>query len=177
KSDSALLRHELAYVLGQMQDASACETLENVLGDTSDDCMVRHEAAEALGAIGDDRSVQTLERFISDPAPEVSQTCELSLNLMAWRKRQADEGFEDDGLDSSNPYLSVDPAPSCSKSTVVVGVGDLEQQLRDASAPLFARYRAMFSLRNRGGEEAALALTAAFQDEDNALFKHEVGLL
>lgn len=28
---------------GQMQNDSACETLEKVLGNTSDDCMVRHE--------------------------------------------------------------------------------------------------------------------------------------
>ena len=49
---SALLKHELAYVLGQMRNASAIPVLNVVLADTSQDPMVRHEAAEALGAIG-----------------------------------------------------------------------------------------------------------------------------
>jgi deoxyhypusine monooxygenase len=43
--DSALLRHELGYVLGQMQDEGACDVLERVLSDTSDDVMVRHEVS------------------------------------------------------------------------------------------------------------------------------------
>lgn len=32
----------------------------------------------------------------------------------------------------------------------------------------------MFSLRNRGGEAAALELASAFDGEGNSLFKHEV---
>ncbi|CAM9562116.1 unnamed protein product [Discosporangium mesarthrocarpum] len=70
--------------------------------------------------------------------------------------------------------MSVDPAPSCSEADRVVEVRELEQLLRDSSASLFTRYRAMFSLRNRGGEEAALALASGFKEEGNALFKHEV---
>lgn len=35
-------------LIGQMQDASACVTLEKVLEDTSDDCMVRHEVRNTL---------------------------------------------------------------------------------------------------------------------------------
>lgn len=39
---------------------------------------------------------------------------------------------------------------------------------------LLSVVRAMFSLRNRGGEAAALELASAFDGEDNSLFKHEV---
>ena len=52
-SNSALLRHEVAYVLGQMQNQVAIPTLIDVLSDEDEHVMVRHEAAEALGAIGD----------------------------------------------------------------------------------------------------------------------------
>ena len=52
-SESALLKHEIAYVLGQMQDPHAVPSLIDRLSDTTEDVMVRHEAAEALGAIGD----------------------------------------------------------------------------------------------------------------------------
>jgi deoxyhypusine monooxygenase len=49
---SALLKHECAYCLGQMQDPSAIETLIQVLKNTTEDPRVRHEAGEALGASG-----------------------------------------------------------------------------------------------------------------------------
>lgn len=41
---SALLKHELAYCLGQMQDKGAIETLVKVLKDVRQEPMVRHEA-------------------------------------------------------------------------------------------------------------------------------------
>lgn len=44
EDDSALLKHELAYCLGQMQDEQAIPVLEDVLKDTSQEPMVRHEA-------------------------------------------------------------------------------------------------------------------------------------
>lgn len=50
--DSALLKHELAYCLGQMQDARAIPVLVAVLRDQQQEPMVRHEAGERgpLGA-------------------------------------------------------------------------------------------------------------------------------
>lgn len=44
--DSALLKHELAYCLGQMQDASAIPHLVKVIDDKSQEPMVRHEAGK-----------------------------------------------------------------------------------------------------------------------------------
>jgi len=44
--DSALLKHELAYCLGQMQDRRAIPTLTAVLRDTKQEPMVRHEAGK-----------------------------------------------------------------------------------------------------------------------------------
>lgn len=42
---SALLKHELAYVLGQMGNLRAVPVLERVLGDIHQDAMVRHEVS------------------------------------------------------------------------------------------------------------------------------------
>ncbi len=81
---SALLRHELAYVLGQMGDAHALPYLVKVLATEDEHVMVRHEAAEALGAIGDERGRPVLERFLQDPNPEVSESCEVALDLLDW---------------------------------------------------------------------------------------------
>ncbi len=81
---SALLRHEVAYVLGQMQDAHAVPFLTAVLEKPDEHVMVRHECAEALGAIGQKESIPVLQRFLRDPNPEVSESCEVALDLIAW---------------------------------------------------------------------------------------------
>ncbi len=81
---SALLKHEIAYVLGQMQDPYAVDPLIARLSDLQEDVMVRHEAAEALGAIGDLRSMSTLEEFIEDDSIVVSESCEVAIDLLNW---------------------------------------------------------------------------------------------
>src|SRR5690348_10718900 len=58
---SALLKHELAYVLGQMQRPHAIPILSFVLENLQQEAIVRHEAAEALGAIGDASSLPLLQ--------------------------------------------------------------------------------------------------------------------
>jgi deoxyhypusine monooxygenase len=43
---SALLKHECAYCLGQMQELTAIPVLINVLRNLTEDPMVRHEAGQ-----------------------------------------------------------------------------------------------------------------------------------
>ena len=83
-SESALLRHELAYVLGQMQMDEALPTLIRILSDDKEHVMVRHEAAEALGAIGNHIAIPTLKQFLTDEHIEVSESCEVALDLLDW---------------------------------------------------------------------------------------------
>lgn len=52
---NALFRHEIAYVLGQMQHQASVPALTKVLHNEVEHRMVRHEAAEALGAVGGDK--------------------------------------------------------------------------------------------------------------------------
>lgn len=83
-SASALLKHEIAYVLGQMQDSHAVGCLIERLEDLEEDVMVRHEAAEALGAIGDQRAMSTLESFQNDEEVVVAESCEVAIDLLNW---------------------------------------------------------------------------------------------
>ena len=83
-SQSALLRHEIAYVLGQMQNTAALPTLTERLEDEHEHVMVRHEAAEAMGAIGDRRVIPSLQKFVDDPLPEVAESCVVALDLLEW---------------------------------------------------------------------------------------------
>jgi len=47
--DSALFKHEVCYVLGQMAHPAAVPALTKILRKKDEHAMVRHEAAEALG--------------------------------------------------------------------------------------------------------------------------------
>ena len=78
---STLLKHELAYVLGQMKNPSALPTLERVLRNLEEDPMVRHEAAEAMGAISSMQSIPTLKELLHDERREVRETCEIALAM------------------------------------------------------------------------------------------------
>lgn len=162
--DSALLKHELAYCLGQMQDPRAIPVLVDVLRDTCQEPMVRHEAGEALGAIGNPEVLELLRQYSADPVVEVAETCQLAVRRLEWLQQHPGEPV------TSGPYLSVDPAPPAEERDV----GRLREALLDEARPLFDRYRAMFALRNAGGEEAALALAEGLHC-GSALFRHEVG--
>jgi len=87
ESRSALLKHEIAYVLGQMQNDAAVPFLIERLEDLGEDVMVRHEAAEALGAIGNRGALATLEKFIGDEEIVVSESCEVAIDLLNWVSR------------------------------------------------------------------------------------------
>ena len=45
REDSSLMRHELAYILGQMQHLSVAGVLLSILPDESEDILVRHEVS------------------------------------------------------------------------------------------------------------------------------------
>lgn len=83
EAESALLRHEIAYVMGQMQNSSAMPYLICCLENLDEHVMVRHEAAEALGAIGDPSVRGLLETYSTDSMIEVAESCEVALDLLA----------------------------------------------------------------------------------------------
>ena len=56
-----------------------------------------------------------------------------------------------------SPYSSHDPAPPDPRTDGLTD-GEVGAVLRDAARPLFERYGAMFSLRNRGGAVAVAEL-------------------
>lgn len=163
---SALLKHELAYCLGQMQDEYAIPYLIRVLKDKKQETMVRHEAGEALGAIGSPEVLNVLREYASDPQIEVAETCQLALQRIQWLNEKSSQ--ESKNL-STNPYKSIDPAPPSQTEDTET----LKNILLDESRPLFERYRAMFSLRNKGDEDSVLALADGLKCR-SALFRHEI---
>jgi deoxyhypusine monooxygenase len=188
----SLMRHEFAYIMGQLRDDACCEVLEEILQQKTDCVMVRHEAAEALGAIGALRSKAVLLNILQQQAAEhqpqrrntsttttlpaeLAETCQIALDVMEWREAGADPVTIPAACACMlSPYSSVDPAPP-HPSHATMTMSQLGDLLCDASLPIFERYRAMFSLRNRGGTPAVQQLCRALtHDTSSALLRHEV---
>jgi deoxyhypusine monooxygenase len=122
-----------------------------------------------LAAIGEASSLQLLAEYAVDPAVpvEVRETCQLSLDMIAWRREHP--------APVKSKYMSVDPAPPFSKKEVKT-LAELETIYLDPSRSMFDRYRAMFALRNMETEESVHVLAKGFQDA-SALFKHEIAFV
>lgn len=87
---SALLKHELAYCLGQTRNLYSVPALRKCLADLDEDPMCRHEAAEALGAIGHDSQLDILCEY-RDRAGEnvaVKETCEIAIDRIEWENSE-----------------------------------------------------------------------------------------
>ncbi|KAG9315811.1 deoxyhypusine hydroxylase [Chiua virens] len=184
---SALLKHELAYCLGQMKKTSALPVLESVLRKADEDPMVRHEAAEAIGAISSMTSIPILREYLSDPNRSVRETCEIALAKIEWDNSEEGKNYlaAREFSDTVPTYTSIDPAPPTSRllsgqpkpdDVTEASVSSLQEKLLNRELPLFERYRAMFALRNIGTPAAVDALASGFSD-DSALFKHEIAFV
>ncbi|KAL2200452.1 armadillo-type protein [Corynascus similis CBS 632.67] len=180
-SPSALLKHELAYCLGQTANPAAIPHLTAVLEDVAEDAMCRHEAAEALGALGDAASLEVLRRFRDREGEEVvvTETCEIAVERIEWANG---EGRKAEKLRASD-FSSVDPAPPMPQGQKEPTVEELGNTLMDTSLPLFKRYRAMFALRDLASPPdlptavpAVHALAKGLNDS-SALFRHEIAFV
>ena len=180
-SPSALLKHELAYCLGQSGKLEAVPFLREVIEDRSEDAMCRHEAAEALGALSDVSSLELLRQRRDDMTEEdvVRETCDIAVERIEWEHSEA---RRIEKLKQSD-FASIDPAPPLPASTLKPAIPDLQKTLLDTSLPLFQRYRAMFALRDLASppdlptaKPAILALAKGFGDP-SALFRHEIAFV
>lgn len=176
---SALLKHELAYVLGQKGDPASVQALRRVLTDPEQPIIVRHEAAEALGAIGTEEALALVSSLTNSPEQELAETCQLAVRRIEWLSSAKSEEV----AAAVAACSSVDPAPPAENSETAA---ELAKRLSDPSVPLYDRYRAMFSLRNTilaspptgpAAEEAVAALSAALTCPESALLRHEVAFV
>lgn len=84
---SALFRHEIAFVFGQLSHPASIPALTSCLGDLKEASMVRHEAAEALGSLGEEEGVEeTLKKFLNDPEQVVRDSIVVALDMAEYEK-------------------------------------------------------------------------------------------
>ncbi|KAL4943899.1 Deoxyhypusine hydroxylase [Aspergillus oleicola] len=180
-SPSALLKHELAYCLGQTRNTDSLPFLLDVVKDTQEDTMCRHEAAEALGALGYESSLEVLKRLRDDKneTDVIRETCDIAVDRILWEQSETRKAEK---LKPSD-FTSIDPAPPMPLSAKEPSIPDLEKTLLDTSLPLFERYRAMFGLRDLASppdlptaKEAVESLAKGMKDP-SALFRHEIAFV
>ncbi len=91
------MRHEVAYVLGQIQSEHSVQQLKANLTDVSENSMVRHECAEALGSIATADCTAVLEDYVNDNERVVKESCEVALDMCEYAT--SDQFQYADGLD------------------------------------------------------------------------------
>lgn len=84
---SALFRHEVAFVFGQLSHPASIPALTESLANLEEVSMVRHEAAEALGSLGEVDGVEdTLKRFLNDKEQVVRDSVIVALDMAEFEK-------------------------------------------------------------------------------------------
>ncbi|XP_002154724.4 deoxyhypusine hydroxylase [Hydra vulgaris] len=81
KCKSALFRHEIAFVLGQMAHPLSIDSLKETLENKQEHGMVRHECAEALGAIATSECFEILNKYLQDDERVVRESCDIALDM------------------------------------------------------------------------------------------------
>lgn len=84
---SALFRHEIAFVFGQLSHPASIPSLSKALANLEEASMVRHEAAEALGSLGDEEGVEAfLKRFLNDKEKVVRESVIVALDMAEYEQ-------------------------------------------------------------------------------------------
>ena len=84
---SALFRHEVAFVFGQLSHPASIPSLIAALSNREEESMVRHEAAEALGSLGDEEGVEdVLKGFLDDPEQVVRDSVIVALDMAQFER-------------------------------------------------------------------------------------------
>ena len=89
---SALFRHEIAFVFGQLSHPASIPALTEALSNVEEASMVRHEAAEALGSLGEEDGVEDiLKRFLHDKERVVRESVIVALDMAEYEKGEQAE--------------------------------------------------------------------------------------
>lgn len=100
-TSSAVLRHEVAFVLGQCANKLALPSLVASLENLEENQMVRHEAAEAIGAISEESATPLLQKFAKDPNRVVAESCEIALDISDYNNDDSQFEYADVDVKSS----------------------------------------------------------------------------
>jgi len=137
-TSSPLLRHEVAFVLGQLQHRSSIPALEESLSRLDEHAMVRHESAEALGAIEGtsedwERIESILTRYQKDFDPAVAESCVVALDAADYWGHDDGDGDVTPGDEDENNHVD--------DHGVNVAVDPKEESIANATGGAFGKQK------------------------------------
>ena len=82
-STNEFIRHEIAFVFGQLLSPHSVPALLKVLQNANESDMVRHEAAEALGGIATPEVLPHLREWMDkkDAPVVVRESCQVAIDM------------------------------------------------------------------------------------------------
>ncbi|KAF7685691.1 Deoxyhypusine hydroxylase [Cucumispora dikerogammari] len=83
KCKSKLFRHEIAFVMGQMQNPDTLKILEEVIMNEEEEDIVRHEALESIGSIGGDKADEILKKFVKHEVKILRDSAVVGLDILS----------------------------------------------------------------------------------------------
>lgn len=169
EKDSVLLRHECAYVLGQMIQPSTVNILIDVLRNTSNDEITRHECAEALGNFPPNSEIYEVFDEILKKKNE-SRPVRESIIIAQCKLKEASI-LLNSGKSKFDSFDPAFPLQDCISFDTVKSI------FLNKKLSLYERYKAMFTLRDINTKESINILIEGFRSEESELFKHEVAFI
>lgn len=164
KFKSVLLKHELAYVLGQMRLKISLPKLISVLKDESENEIVRHECAEALGNFdyeSKEEILLLLKSFFNHKSVPLRETAFLSYNKLIRNKNILSQ------------FHSYDPTMPLEKE---INFNELRDLFLNEKTDLYLKYEILFYLRDLCTEESINLLGEGMKDKSE-LLKHEIAFV
>ena len=177
--ESVLMRHEIAFALGQT--GRGVETLKRIMRDSeNEDEVTRHEAAESLSTLVNCKNDFETYAKNRDRFPILADTCALALEGMRrFLSGETDAAFAPCcGCQTHKNKEKTSSSSSTSQKIMTMGEEIAAcAVLRDTQASLYDRYEACFELRDRHLhlDTAVKAIACALQnDTSSACFRHEL---
>jgi len=187
QGDSELLKHEIAYALGQMRKEKNASFLLEVMNNPKEHPIVRHEAAEGLSYLNDKKYADEFRKHVDSEYDELRDTCRIALRRLEDQDAKNYNGLEKYGY-------TLEPAPGYKRADALRVLeekfGKLENPTNDELAQkafeyivsedthIYDKYKALYFLRNEESEKAIEGLGALldpkYRKVTGALLRHEV---
>lgn len=134
---TTFLRHEIAFIFGQLLSPHSVPSLLEVLQNTRESDMVRHEAAEALGGIATPEVLPHLRVWMTkDDAPRVvRESCQIAIDMWEVGCIQI---FSNSFFDKEHSISSTRIQMNFNTLTVWVGQHQLQWLVHNSIKPLMA---------------------------------------
>ena len=175
--ESVLMRHEIAFALGQT--GRGVETLKKIMRDSEhEDEVTRHEAAESLSTLVNCKNDFETYAKNRDRFPILADTCALALEGMRrFLSGETDAAFAPCCGCQTHKNKEKQTSSTSQKTMTVEEEIAACAVLGDTQASLYDRYEACFELRDRHLhlDIAVKAIACALEkDTSSACFRHEL---